>query len=188
MSETKSVVDIRKGDFLKIDGQICKILDIEKKSGGGQFGSIVHVKYTDLSTGHIHEKRLNPNDKIEVVDVQVIKCVFSYKDQDMLYFMDENTYEQYEINEKILGKFALFIKENEEFELVVHEGRAISINKPDKIKVRVLQTGEVSSGTDKSVWKPALIEGNLEIMVPTFIKTGDTIYIDAEKYEYIGRE
>jgi hypothetical protein len=33
-----------------------------------------------------------------------------------------------------------------------------------------------------------MIEGNLEIMVPGFIKTGDTIFIDTEKYEYLGRE
>ncbi|MGB9621220.1 MAG: hypothetical protein ACP5PT_07890 [Brevinematia bacterium] len=188
MAETKNVVDIHKGDFIKLDSKVCKVLEVDKKSGGGQFGSIVHVKYIDLSSGHIYDKRLNPNDKVEIADVNIVKCIFSYKDQDTLYFLDENTYETYEINEKVLGKFASFIKENEEFEIVVYEGRAISINKPEKIKVNVIQTGDVTSGTDKSVWKPAMIEGNLEIMVPGFIKTGDTIFIDTEKYEYLGRE
>lgn len=188
MGDTKNVMDVHKGDFVKIDGEICRVIEVDKKSGGGQFGSIVHVKYEVLSTGAHHDKRFNPADKVEVPEVQVVKCVFSYKDQDTFYFMDENTYEQYEINARALGKFGNFIKENDEVEVIVYEGNALSIVKPDKIKVKVEQTGDVSSGTDKSVWKPALIEGGIEIMVPGFIKTGDTIIIDTEKFEYIGRE
>lgn len=188
MAETKNVVDVHKGDFLSIDGEICRVIEVDKKSGGGQFGSIVHVKYVVLSTGSFHDRRFNPSDKVEVPDVQMVRCVFSYKDQDTFYFMDENTYEQYEISASSLGKFGNFLKENDEVEVIIYKGKAISVNKPDKIKVKVLQTGDVSSGTDKSVWKPAVIEGNLEIMVPGFIKTGDTIMIDTEKFEYIGRE
>lgn len=188
MAETKSVMDVHEGDFLNIDGDVCRVVDVDKKSGGGQFGSIIHVKYVVLSTGSYHDKRFNPSDKVEIPDVQVVKCVFSYKDQDTFYFMDETTYEQYEVSASALGKFGSFIKENDEVEVIVYEGRALSINKPDKVKVKVEQTGDVSSGTDKSVWKPALIEGGIEIMVPGFIKTGDTILIDTEKFEYIGRE
>lgn len=188
MATTKGVLDVHKGDFLRIDGDICRVLEVDKKSGGGQFGSIVHIKYIVLPTGSYHDKRFNPSDKVEVLDVQVVNTIFSYRDQDTFYFMDENTYEQYEVSASVLGKFGNFIKENDEVEVVVYEGRAIAVNKPEKIKVKVEQTGDVSSGTDKSVWKPALIEGGIEIMVPGFIKTGDTIVIDTEKFEYIGRE
>ncbi|MEN2998296.1 MAG: elongation factor P [Brevinematia bacterium] len=188
MANTKGVVDLHKGEFIKIDDEICKVIEVDKKSGGGQFGSIVHVKYVVLSTGSYHDRRFNPADKVEVLDVQTVKCAFSYKDQDTFYFMDETTYEQYEIRSSVLGKFGNFLKENDEVEVIVYDGRAISVNKPEKIKVKVEQTGEVSSGTDKSVWKPALIEGGIEIMVPGFIKTGDTIVIDTEKFEYVGRE
>lgn len=188
MPETKGVLEVHKGDFLNIDGEVCRVVEVDKKSGGGQFGSIVHVKYVVLSTGSFHDRRFNPSDKVEVPDVHIVKCVFSYKDQDTFYFMDEENYEQYEVSASSLGKFGNFLKENDEVEVVIYEGRAISVNKPEKIKVKVLQTGDTSSGTDKSVWKPAVIEGNIEIMVPGFIKTGDSIVIDTEKFEYMGRE
>jgi len=185
---SKLASDIHKGDFLIIDNDICKVIEVDKKSGGGQFGSIVHIKHINLKTGHTHDKRYNPSDKVEEAEVQTIEAAFSYKDQDMYYFMDENTYEQFEINEKILGNYSKFIKENDKVELVLHNGTAVAVNIPEKVKVKVIQTGEVTSGTDKSVWKSAIIEGNIEIMVPGFIKTGDTIIISTEKLEYIGRE
>jgi len=184
----KLASDIHKEDFLVIDGNVCRVIEVDKKSGGGQFGSIVHAKYMDLKTGHVHDKRFNPSEKVEEADVQLIEAVFSYNDQDTYYFMDEKTYEQFEINERVLSNYAKFIKENDKVELVLHNGEAIAVNIPEKVKVKVVQTGEVTSGTDKSVWKPAIIEGNIEIMVPGFIKTGDTIVISTEKLEYIGRE
>ncbi|MCX8029365.1 MAG: hypothetical protein N2712_05140 [Brevinematales bacterium] len=186
--DTKGIVDVHKGDFIKVDNEVCRVVEIDKKSGGGQFGSIVHVKYVVLSTGSYHDKRFNPSDKVEIPDVHIVKCVFSYRDQDTFYFMDQESYEQYEVSASSLGKFGNFLKENDEVEVVVYEGRALSVNKPDKIKVKVEQTGDVSSGTDKSVWKPAIIEGGIEIMVPGFIKNGDYVYIDTERFEYIGRE
>ncbi|MFN4245360.1 MAG: hypothetical protein ACK4F9_04335, partial [Brevinematia bacterium] len=127
MANTKIVTDVHKGEFLKIDGELCRVIDVDKKSGGGQFGSIVHIKYVVLSTDSYHDKRFNPSDKVEVPDVQIVKCVLSYKEKDTFYFMDENTYDQYEIPSSALGKFGNFIKENDEVEIIVYEGRAISI-------------------------------------------------------------
>ncbi len=186
--DSRSIMDVHKGDFVKIGNDICKVIEIEKKSGGAQFGSIVHLKYVIISTGHIHDKRFNSSDKVEIPEVRVVKATFSYSDKDTYYFLNPETYEQYELPTSVLGNYSKFIKEGEEVEIVLHEEVPIYVNIPDKIKVKVIQTGDVSSGTDKTVWKPAVIEGNIEIMVPGFIKSGDNIFINLDKMEYLGRE
>lgn len=69
----------------------------------------------------------------------------------------------------------------------MHEGRAISIDIPEFVELKVERTGSgVKGGTDNT-WKSATLENGMEILVPQFIKEGDTIRVSTKTKEYIER-
>ena len=82
--------DVRVGNFIQIDGKPCKVLTQEMR-GTGKFGKTVHLKVRDME-GHIHEKSLRAEEKVEEVDFRRVKMQFLYRDNEQFFFMNIRTY------------------------------------------------------------------------------------------------
>ena len=81
-----TATEIRVGNVLRIEGKICKVMTQEMK-GTGKFGKTVHIKLKCLEDGHISEKVIRAEDKVENVDVLNVKMQYLYRDGDLFYFM-----------------------------------------------------------------------------------------------------
>jgi elongation factor P len=66
-------------------------------------------------------------------------------------------------------------------------GSPVSVMLPDVLEVRILDTAPATHQQQDSTWKPAKIESGIEVMVPQFIKAGDTIRLDVANLRYMDR-
>ena len=85
------------------------------------------------------------------------------------------------------GDRRYFLKENEEYRALVLEGRLLDIELPDGMAMKVVETAPAQHGGGDSAWKPAQLEGGLEIQVPLFIAPGETLLVDVKTHKYAGK-
>ncbi|PJE63448.1 elongation factor P, partial [Candidatus Roizmanbacteria bacterium CG10_big_fil_rev_8_21_14_0_10_45_7] len=108
---------------------------------------------------------------------------------DVLVFMDEINYEQYEVPVLLAEDIAGLLKEGQSMYVLLHEGKPIGVIPPKKVVLKVVEADDAVKGdTATNAKKSVKVETGASILVPLFIKTGDTIVINPETGEYTGRE
>lgn len=178
--------EIRVNNVLRIDGRFCKVLTQEIR-GTGKFGKMVHLKMKNLEDGHVLEKSLRAEDKVEDVVVHFIKMQYLYREGDQFVFMNMETYEQYNLSAKAIGKHEVFLKENEVIEVLFGEGKVLSIVFPKIVELKVTSTPPGVKGQSDTTYKEAELENGLIILIPQFVNTGEKIRINTDDLSYLDR-
>ncbi|MDO4508259.1 MAG: elongation factor P [Candidatus Saccharibacteria bacterium] len=176
--------DLKKNTLITLDGQPYKVVEYSQKVMG-RGGSIVNVKVKNLITGALLPKTFKGQEKIESAEVTTRKVQYLYKDDEKFYFMDPETFEQYELGNDMVGDMKDFMKDGDEMEIQFYNGTPINLVLPKNIWLTVTYTESVVKGdTTSSVMKDATLETGVVIKVPAFVKEGDTVSVDTETYEY----
>ena len=102
--------------------------------------------------------------------------------------MDNETFDQVEINKSIAGEKYKLLKENLEVTIAFMEEKPISIELPNNIECIIDSTdAAIKNQTASSSYKPALLDCGIKINVPPFVESGEKIIIDTRTLEYVKR-
>lgn len=182
-----SITDLKKGTIFQLDGIPYRVVEYSQKVMG-RGGSIVNVRIKSLLDGKVLEKTFKGNEQLDSADVANQNVQYLYNDGAIFYFMDDETFEQFEISADIVGDGAGYLKEGDRVQTQLFEGRVISIELPKNVPLEVTYTEHVVKGdTTSSVMKDATLETGITIKVPAFIKQGDIIKVDTRTGEYLER-
>ena len=183
-----SPTDLKKGVVFQMDGQPYRVVEYNQKVVG-RGGSIVSLKVKNLITGALLPKTFKGQDKVEPAEVSNKKVQYLYNDGENFFFMDPETFEQFELNKEIIDDAAGFLKEAEELNLQFFDGKVINVELPKNVWLAVTYTENVVKGdTTSSVLKDAELETGLTVKVPAFIKEGDVISVETSTGEYRERQ
>ena len=106
----------------------------------------------------------------------------------MYCFMDNETYEQIELNKDNLGDAVHFLKEEMNVSVMMFKGKVIGIDLPAAVELKVVETDPgVRGDTATGGSKPAKLETGYVVKVPLFINEGEVLQIDTRTGQYIGR-
>ena len=180
--------DLKKGVVCQIDSQPYRVIDYNQKVMG-RGGSIVNVKLKNLITGAVIPKTFKGQDKIEPAEVTSKTVQYLYNDGSTFFFMDPNSFEQFELSADLVDEAKNFMKEGDELALQFFDGKVITVEMPKNVYLEVTYTEAVVKGdTTSSVLKDATLETGAVVKVPAFIKVGDIISIDTSTGEYRERK
>lgn len=179
--------NLKPGLFIKKDNDIFKVLDVEIRTGQARFSSHVHLKLQNVKTGKTVELKVTPEEKFEDIPLEISTLEFLYSDGRNFCFMNPQTFEQYEIPEHMIGDFKEFLKEGTILKFELYNGMPINAIIPETIELKVISTGSGIKGDADATYKSAVLENNMEVMVPQFIKAGDTIKISTVTRQYVER-
>ena len=183
-----SPTDLKKGTVCQIDGKPYRVVEYGQKVMG-RGGSIVNVKLKNLIDGSVIPKTFKGQEKIETAEVSNKTVQYLYRDDSLFYFMDPESFEQFELNADIVDSAAGYLKEGNELNLQMFDGRVINVELPKNIYLEVTYAEDVVKGdTTSSVLKDATLETGLVVKVPAFIKQGDIISVDTATGEYRERK
>ncbi|MFA6601173.1 MAG: elongation factor P [Candidatus Omnitrophota bacterium] len=177
---------VRVGNVIRMDGKIWKVLTQEIR-GTGKFGKTVHLKVKNLDEGHIAEKSIRAEDKVEDLEVVNAKMQYLYKEGDQFMFMNMQDYEQFGLPAAIVGKQEVFLKENMEIDVMLVEGRAVSIIFPKTAELKVTSAPPGVKGQTDTTYKEVELENGLMVLVPQFVKEGEHIRLNVEDLSYLER-
>ncbi|HXH20785.1 MAG TPA: elongation factor P [Dehalococcoidia bacterium] len=179
--------DLRKGLTIEIDGNLYTVVDWEhNKMGRG--GAKVRLKLRDIRAGHIFERTYDAGAKFARARVERQNAQYLYNDGDLFYFMNTDTYEQIPMSKDRVGDLALYLKENENCQLLTYGDEAISVELPAAVVLEVVDTEPgIKGDTAQGATKPAKLETGLTVNVPLFINVGDKVKIDTRTGAYLER-
>lgn len=180
--------DLKKGTVCQIDGKPYRVIEYAQKVMG-RGGSIVNVKLKNLLDGSVIPKTFKGQEKIESAEVNNKVVQYLYRDGDTFYFMDPESFEQFELNVETVDTAADYLKDGSELTLQMFDGRVINVELPKNLFLEVTYTEDVVKGdTTSNVLKDATLETGLTIKVPAFIKQGDVVSVDTETGAYRERK
>jgi len=182
-----NVNDLKVGMTIQMDGNIYTVLELgHVKPGKG--AAFVTAKLKNLRSGAIIEERFNAGIKIETARIERRDMQYLYSDEDLYYFMDNESYEQIPLNKEQIGDALKFIKENMNCKILSFKGNVFAVEPPMFVELEVTYTEPGFSGnTTTTSGKPATLENGYEISVPLFVNIGDVIRIDTRTGEYMER-
>ena len=177
--------EIKPGMLLEHKDDLWEVLKTQhvKPGKGGAFNQ-VEMKSVNKST-KLNE-RFRSSDNVERAIVEEIDYNFLYEDKEEFYFINNKTFEQLNIKKELMGEKSKFLKEGLDVKISLYEELPIKIDLPNQITCKIETTDAAIKGqTAASSYKPALLENGVNILVPPFVESGDSIIVDTRTIEYV---
>jgi elongation factor P len=179
-----SITNLKKGTLFQWQGEPYRVVDYNQKVMG-RGGSIVNVRIKSLIDGKVLEKTFKGNEQLETADVTNQSVQYLYSDGNSFYFMNGDTFEQFEVPADLVGDNAGYMREGDTVQLQFFGGKPINVELPKNVPLKVVYTEHAVKGdTSSAITKDANLETGITIKVPAFIKEGDTISVDTTTGAY----
>src|SRR5688572_17313454 len=181
------VNDLRKGVTFEYDGQIYKVLEYShNKPGRGN--ATIRTKLRNLKTGSTIDRTFQSGDRVQDIRLDHHQVTYLYRDGNLYYFMDTETYEQPALTAETLGDNVNYLKEGQAAKLTFYEDEAIEIELPTAVDLEIVESeagvrGDTATGANKLV----TTETGLKVQVPLFVNVGDVIRVDTRSGDYLTR-
>ena len=182
-----SAGDFRNGVTFDEDGNVLQVIEFQHvKPGKG--AAFVRTKTKNVITGSVVEKSYNPSAKYPTAYIERKEMAYSYNDDGLYYFMDNETFDMIPVAEADLPDSFRYVKENDVCKILSYKCKFFGVEPPTFVTLEVTHTEPGLKGnTATNTLKPATVETGAEIRVPLFINEGDMIRIDTRTCEYMER-
>jgi elongation factor P len=180
-------IDLRPGYGVKMDGKLWVVVGYEFRNPGN-LRSFVNVKFKNVQSGGTIEKRCQPSEDVEVIDLDRRPMEYLFSDSQGATFMDTETYDQIVMPKDILGEALQYLRPNATTNVLCYNGNPVTLELPLTVELEVKDTPpEVKGATVTNQQKEATMETGLKTRVPAFIKIGEMLKISTADGSYLGR-
>ncbi|RIV27542.1 elongation factor P [Fibrisoma montanum] len=183
-----TTADIRNGLVINFNNDLFQITEFQHvKPGKG--AAFVRTKLKSLTTGKVLDNTFNSGVTIYPVRVERRKFQFLYKDEAGYNFMDQESFDQINLDEKLV-EGADLMKEGQEVEILINAENEtpLTCELPPFVELEVTYAEPgIRGDTANSPKKPVEVETGARIMVPLFIEQGERIRVDTRTYDYVER-
>jgi len=182
--------ELKKGMIVDIDGTPHIVKQLEAKSPSSRGASTLYkVRFKNLQTHQKRDESFKGDDYLKEADCIRVAVQYSYLDGDTYYFMNAEDYSQYGINtEQIEEQIPFLVEQQEDIIALVMEGSLLGIELPQSVSLVITDTPPAvtgSSATNRS--KTATLSTGLEIQVPEYLATGETVKINTVTGKFMSR-
>jgi len=177
----------RKGLKVQLDGDPYLMIECNfVKPGKGQ--ALYKCKLRNLVRNTVLDRTYKSGDSIEAADIEEIAAQYLYHQGDHFVFMDNQSYEQYELGQEQVDDGWRYLKEGTVCSMLLFDGKPIGVTPPNHVVLKVEYCEPGARGnTATNVSKPCKVETGAEFDCPAFVNIGDLIKIDTRTGQYIER-
>ena len=179
-----SASELKVGTVFKSGTEVLVVQKLEGTKTGRNM-SVTQLRVKNLLTGTTAAAAYRLSDNFEEIELDVKKMNFQYNTGDTFNFMDNETYEQSEIEREDLGDAPNYIWEGMDVEIVFYEGKPVSVKLPILVERQVVYCEPgVKGDTSGRSLKPAKLDTGYDIMIPLFCDIGEWIRVDTRDGTY----
>ena len=177
--------EIRVGMLLEYKNDLWQVLKTQHvKPGKG--GAFAQVEMKSVNKNTKLNERFRSNETVEKASLDETVFNYLYEDERNYFFMNPKSFEQIEINKLVVGDKGKLLTENLEVKVSFYNESPISVELPNQVTCKIDTTDAALKGqTVSSSYKPATLNNGLNIQVPPFIESGDSVVIDTRNLEYV---
>ncbi|OXM16754.1 elongation factor P [Paenibacillus herberti] len=182
-----SVNDFKTGITIEVETDIFAVIEFQHvKPGKG--AAFVRTKLKNLRNGNIVEKTFRAGETLGRAHVENREVQYLYNSGAEYSFMDNESFDQFNLDKKQLEWEINFLKENMNVNIASYKGEIIGITMPNSVELKVTETEPgVKGNTAQGATKNATLETGFTVQVPLFINEGDVLLIDTREGRYISR-
>jgi elongation factor P len=184
---TVKATQLRPGMVIQHEGQLYTVFSTDHRTPGNKRGSM-QTRLKNLKTGIMIDYRFRAEEFVDRAILDEIEFEYLYSEGDDFHFMNTETYEQMQMSRDELGETVFYLIPNTVVKIEFYEEKAIGIDLPDTMDMKVIQTEPtLQKATASAVGKPATLETGLVVTVPPFVNEGDRIKVDTSEARYVQR-
>jgi len=183
-----STNDLKNGMALDLpaEGLVTVVEFQHVKPGKG--GAFVRTKLKNVRSGAVVEKTFRADEKVPLAVIDKREMQYLYREGDAYVFMDNESYDQLQIEASDLGPAVRYLKEGDSAILPQYQGQVVGVDLPAAVELTVAETEPGIQGDRVSgARKPATLETGLVVQVPLFVEPGSRIKVDTRTGEYLAR-
>ncbi len=178
---------LKKGDFIQHQSAVWKVTKTEFYNPG-KGSALMKTRIQNVASGKAVDFTFKSNESIETLEVTGATMQYLYNDGATLFFMDNKSFEQYELSMELAGEESRFMKDGNEYYIYLHDNAPIDINLGASVTLEVIRAEDAVRGnTTGNLQKEVELETGAKIMAPAFIRVGDQVSVNPETGEYRGR-
>lgn len=182
-----TTADFTKNTFIEFKGEPHQIVGFQHVNPG-KGSAFVRTRLKSLKTGKVQEFTFKSGETVTEVPVLTREMQYLYKEGDTYVFMDNTSYEQFNISAAMLGNYVNYLKPNDVYQVLVNGEEAVGLRFPKKVHLKVTEAAAGAKGnTVSGATKTVIVETGAVVTVPLFIKEGEMIAIDPETGTYLER-
>ena len=178
--------EIKVGNILEIDNKLWRVSKTQHTQPG-KGGAYIQVELKELREGTKMNTRFRSSESVQRAIMDEKKFQYLYQDNNNFIFMDQETYEQIDLGSDLITENqSKFLVENDEVILQFYNDRAVGLELPLNITLKVIETeGVVKGQTAASSYKPAILERGIKTTVPQFVAVNDKVVINTLDNSYV---
>ncbi len=178
---------IRPGNVIEHKNRLWRAVKIQHTQPG-KGGAYLQVELKDIRDGTKLNERFRASEDVDRVRLDQKQFQYLYAEDDMLTFMDQETFDQVTLNSDLVGEPAVFLQDGMVVTIESYEGESISVILPDTVTMEVVEADPVVKGqTASSSYKPGTLENGSRIMVPPHIEAGTRVVVNSADGSYMER-
>lgn len=179
--------DLKTGITLELDNGLFQVIEFQHvKPGKGS--AFVRTKLRNVKSGNVFDRTFNAGIKVEQAIINREEMQFLYRDGDDYVFMNNDSYEQMNVQPTALGEAADYLIESMTAQVAFYDGEIIGVEIPASVELTISKTEPGVQGDRVSgARKPATLETGKEVQVPLFVEQGDKIRVDTRTGDYMTR-
>ena len=182
-----SITNLKTGTKITLENEPYTVLSYSH-SKMGRGGAVVKTRLKNLKSGSVIDKTFQGADKIEEAELSKKSSAYLYSDEQSAFFMDNESYEQFEIPLSKVGDDKNYLIENSNVDILYFNSEPINIELPIKMSFKVVSAPPAVKGNSAgSITKKVVLETGAQVDAPIFIKEGDKIVVDTRTGSYVER-
>lgn len=179
--------EIKPGNVIEHQGSVWRAVKTQSvKPGKG--GAFNQVELRNLMNGSKLNERFRSSETVEKVRLEQKDFQFLFDSGDALAFMDQESFEQIELQKDFIDEPAAFLQDGMVVQIEFYEETPIAVAVPDQVTMTIEDTEPVVKGqTAANSFKPATCENGVRVMVPPFVGVGERIVVQTSDTTYLRR-
>lgn len=186
--------EITEKRYIVFEGQPYEVLDahVFRKQ---QRKPVNQTKLRNLITGSIKQQTFHVQDSVAEADIEKSKVIYSFKKEskqtdgvEYWFYNADDKSARFFLNAEFIGNQVKYLKEGNTIDALRFNDQVIGIRVPIKVELKVTDAppavrGNSATGANKMI----TLETGAQVNAPLFINAGETVIVNTETGEYVGR-
>lgn len=182
--------ELKRGMIVEINGAPHIVKQFESKSPSSRGASTLYkVRFNNLKTGQKLDESYKGDDFLKDADCMRAPVQYSYKDGDSFVFMNLDDYSQYTLNESEMEDLVGYLTEGlEGITALLMDDQLLGVELPQSVSLEITETAPgIKGATATGRTKPATLSTGIEVQVPEYLETGETIKVNTVTGKFMSR-
>lgn len=182
--------ELKKGSVVEHEGEVYVAAQIDKRNPSARGAStLFKVRFFNVRTGQKMEQTLKGDDFLKDGDLAKRSVLLSYREGDMITFMDKEDFSQYTLSVELLEEQVGYMTDDLEGMIaLLVDGQIVGVEMPQTVVLEITDTTPVIKGASAtSRTKPATLSTGIEIQVPEYLEIGERIKVNTTNAKFLSR-